>query len=90
MRDWMKRGRKMANLRRGRRVVRGQVGKVISRKRKGRKPPHLIRGCRVVRGWAGKVGSNAISRITLVKVAVVVSGRGDGLSAYIVKQHLTM
>jgi hypothetical protein len=36
------------------------------------------------------LSSNAISRITLIKVAVVVSGRGDELSAAMVKQHVTV
>ena len=51
---------------------------------------NLILGSRAVVGLAAKVGTNAISRITLTKGAVVVFGKSDELSPDMVKRHLTV
>lgn len=68
----------------GSRVARGLAAKVGSRlglTLKREKLASLMIGSRVARGLAGKVViSNAISRITLTKGAVVVSIKRDELS----------
>ncbi len=76
----------------GSRVARGlaaTVGGRLGLTLKREKLAHPMLGSRVARGLAAKLGSNAISRITLTKGAVVVAtGKCDELSADMVKQHL--